>query len=190
MIKYISLIKSYFQNLTAPEISWDCESYNSLWEKKIKLVWPTDSIWQHRSGSTLDQVMARCLMVPIIACCLFRPSHFLNQWWHIVNQTLRDTFQWNNIWNLKVFVKKPTHLKILSAKWQPFYRGLNVLILRLNPCKQLGLCVYGLMTSAGIHVIPVPNHVGWWKAGVNLIDGTADSRALIKLLRWDKSRCW
>ena len=33
-------------------------------------LWPSEAIWQNRSGSTLDQVMA---------CCLMAPSHYLNQ---------------------------------------------------------------------------------------------------------------
>ena len=33
---------------------------------------PRDTIWRHRSGSTLGQVMA---------CCLMAPSHYLNQYW-------------------------------------------------------------------------------------------------------------
>ena len=33
---------------------------------------PSDAIWRQRSGSTLDQIMA---------CCLMAPSHYLNQCW-------------------------------------------------------------------------------------------------------------
>ena len=36
---------------------------------------PSDAIWRHRSGSTLAQVMA---------CCLMEPSHYLNQYWLII----------------------------------------------------------------------------------------------------------
>ena len=36
----------------------------------INTLWPTDAIWRHRSGSTLAQAMA---------CCLMAPSHYLNQ---------------------------------------------------------------------------------------------------------------
>ena len=32
-------------------------------------LWPSDAIWRHKSGSTLAQVMA---------CCLMAPSHYLN----------------------------------------------------------------------------------------------------------------
>ena len=40
--------------------------------------WPSEAIW-HRSGSTLAQVMA---------CCLMAPSYQPNQWWLIINKVL------------------------------------------------------------------------------------------------------
>ena len=40
-------------------------------------LWPSDPIWQHKSGSTLYQVMA---------CCITAPSHYLNQCWLIINR--------------------------------------------------------------------------------------------------------
>ena len=36
----------------------------------INSLWPSDTIWRHKSGSTLAQEMA---------CCLMAPSHYLNQ---------------------------------------------------------------------------------------------------------------
>ena len=42
-------------------------------------LWPSDAIWGQRSGSTLAQVMA---------CCLMAPSHYLNQCWLITNGAL------------------------------------------------------------------------------------------------------
>ena len=42
----------------------------------INSLWPSGAIWQHRSGSTLAQVMA---------CCLMAPSYYLNQCWLIIN---------------------------------------------------------------------------------------------------------
>ena len=38
---------------------------------------PSDTIWRHRSGSTLAQVMA---------CCLTAPNHYLNQCWLIISK--------------------------------------------------------------------------------------------------------
>ena len=43
----------------------------------LKSLWPTDTIWRHKSGSTLAQVMA---------CCLTAPSHYLNQCWLIISK--------------------------------------------------------------------------------------------------------
>ena len=43
---------------------------------------PSDAIWRQRSGSTLAQVMA---------CCLMAPSHYLNQCWLIISK-----FQWHS----------------------------------------------------------------------------------------------
>ena len=40
-------------------------------------LWPSDTIWRHKSGSTLAQVMA---------CCLAAPSHYLNQCWLIISK--------------------------------------------------------------------------------------------------------
>ena len=37
--------------------------------------WPSDAIWRHRSGLSLVQVMA---------CCLTAPSHYLNQYWLVI----------------------------------------------------------------------------------------------------------
>ena len=41
----------------------------------INSLWPSDTIWRQRSGSTLAQVMA---------CCLKAPSHYLTQCWLII----------------------------------------------------------------------------------------------------------
>ena len=48
----------------------------SLW---INSLWPSDTIWWHRPGSTLVQVMA---------CCLMAPSHYMKQYWVIISEIL------------------------------------------------------------------------------------------------------
>ena len=45
--------------------------------KYVNSFCPRDAIWQHRSGSTLAQVMA---------CCLTAPSRYLNQCWLIISK--------------------------------------------------------------------------------------------------------
>ena len=42
----------------------------------VNTLWPSDTIWRQRSGSTLAQEMA---------CCLTAPGHYLNQYWLIIS---------------------------------------------------------------------------------------------------------
>ena len=42
----------------------------------VNSLWPSYSIWRHRIGATLVQVMA---------CCLMTPSHYLDQCWLILS---------------------------------------------------------------------------------------------------------
>ena len=44
---------------------------------KIYSLWPSDTIWWHKSGSTLTHVMA---------CCLVASNHYLNQCWLIISK--------------------------------------------------------------------------------------------------------
>ena len=46
---------------------------------EVNSLWPSDVIWQQRSGSILPRVMASCLMAP---------NHYLNQCWLIVCEVL------------------------------------------------------------------------------------------------------
>ena len=52
----------------------------------VNSLWPSDTIWRHRSGSTLVQVMA---------CCLTAPSHYLNQCWLIISKVQRYSAEKN-----------------------------------------------------------------------------------------------
>ena len=97
---------------------WDCVPWKLVDEwcwwmiNWINLLWPSDIIWQHEFGSTLDQVMA---------CCLMAPSHYLNQCWLIISEVqwhssgcnfTRDTSgfsHWNYLENYfsKILFKSP-----------------------------------------------------------------------------------
>ena len=46
----------------------------------LNSLWPSDTIWHHRSWSTLAQVIAWCLMAP---------SNYLNQCWLLISEVLR-----------------------------------------------------------------------------------------------------
>ena len=52
-----------------------------LEQNELELVWPSDIIWQHRTGSTLAQVMASCLMTsshyPFYASAFRRRRHYV-----------------------------------------------------------------------------------------------------------------
>ena len=72
-------------------ISWDSDETEMLMvqlvtkissNENINSLWPSDTIWHHKSGSTLAQVMA---------CCLRAPSHYLNQCWLIISKV-----QWHS----------------------------------------------------------------------------------------------
>ena len=53
-----------------------CSNTTRLCGMYMASLWPSDAIWRHRSGSTLAQVMA---------CCLMATSHYLNQCWLVIN---------------------------------------------------------------------------------------------------------
>ena len=55
------------------KMSWSIR----LRAQDINSLWPSDTIWQHKSESTLVKVMA---------CCLTAPSHYLNQCWLIISE--------------------------------------------------------------------------------------------------------
>ena len=47
------------------------------------------------------------------------PSHYLNQWWAIIDKTFRNKFQWNLI-KIQIFSFRKMRLKMSSVIWQPF----------------------------------------------------------------------
>ena len=53
-----------------------------FWAYHVHSLWPSDAIWQHRSGSALAQVMA---------CCLMATSHLLDHCWLVIRG-----FQWHS----------------------------------------------------------------------------------------------
>ena len=56
---------------------------SSIFHLYINTLWPNDTIWQQRSGSTLAQVMA---------CSLTAPSHYLNQCWLIISEVQSHSY--------------------------------------------------------------------------------------------------
>ena len=54
------------------------------------------------------------------------PSHYLNQFWNVVNWTPRNNLQWNFNRSSYIFIQE-MNLKMVSGNWQPFCLGPNVL---------------------------------------------------------------
>ena len=77
----------------------------------------SDVIRQHRSGSTLAQVMA---------CCLMAPSHYLNQCWLIISKVLYHSLRTLSKETLRVPISKAC-LKIEFLKLHPNPPGANEL---------------------------------------------------------------
>ena len=94
--------------------------YSLPWSQWANSLWPSDSIWQRRSGSTLAQVRAWCLTAP---------SHYQK----------KKTMLTGELWNLVVFTGGQIQeemlkiyilnmmFKITSLKLLPYIPGLNEL---------------------------------------------------------------
>ena len=54
------------------------------------------------------------------------PSHYLNQYWFVIDWTSRNNFQWNLNQNTTVFILE-IWLKNVVCEWRPFCLSLNVL---------------------------------------------------------------
>ena len=61
-----------------------------------------------------------------LAPTMWQTIHYLNQWWNVVNWTLRNKLQWNFKWNPYIFIQE-MYLNVSSAKWRPLCLCLNVL---------------------------------------------------------------
>ena len=87
-------------------------------------LWLSDAIWWHRSGSTLVQVMA---------CCLLAQSHYLNRCWLLISEVLwhspQGKFTVRNLPNILLNELENSTFKISAIsprgqwvnKWHAFY---------------------------------------------------------------------
>ena len=77
-------------------------------------LWPSDIIWWQRSGSILAQVMA---------CCLMATSHYLNQYWLIIEEVQ------NSIEGIPQDIPQPVitkiRLRITYLKFNWNFPGVN-----------------------------------------------------------------
>ena len=86
-VKKSSWIKAWISNYIHVQqrdlITHPCPNFSSSLVNSLRL---SDAIWWQRSGSTLAQVMA---------CCLMAPSHYLNQCWLIISEVLWQSYDGN-----------------------------------------------------------------------------------------------
>ena len=75
---------------------------------------PSDTIWWHRSGSTLVQVMA---------CCLTAPSHYLNQCWLIISKVLWHSSEGYFIRDASATIHFKLAWKLPSYNWIEISQG-------------------------------------------------------------------
>ena len=91
---------------------------------------------------------------------MMMPSHYLNQNWFIVNWSHRNKSQWNLIQNIRNFFKE-MHLKMLSAKRQPFCSGLNFVKLITFKPYCLGNGIFHYILQMG-WLLALPGHQQTW----------------------------
>ena len=77
---------------------------------KLANMWPYGDI----VSSTLAQVMA---------CCLMAPSHYLNQYWLIVNWILRNELQWNWNQSTRCFIHENAFKNVICKMVSILFRG-------------------------------------------------------------------
>ena len=84
----------------------------------INSLWPSDTIWRHRSWQILAQVMA---------CCLMAPSHYLSQYWLTITKV-----QWHSFCEILLEVSQALiskiGFKIIYLKFHSNLPGLNELM--------------------------------------------------------------
>ena len=78
----------------------------------------SDTLWRHRTGSILAQVMA---------CCLMAPSHYLNQCWFLLSDLLWHSAE-SNFTVIAQMHFGIMSLKIILLKSLPLLPGANELI--------------------------------------------------------------
>ena len=108
------------------------------------------------------------------------PSHYLNQWWFIVNKSHRNTIQWNLNKNTTTFIQE--NLNISSANCKPYCSGFHV----LTHCGRMThICISTLTRHYSDNgLLPGRRQaIIWTNAGILLIGtfGTNFSEILIKI---------
>ena len=89
------------------------------WSWQVNSLWPSDTIWRQRSGSTLAQVMA---------CCLMAASHYQNQCWLFI-------FKSSDIHIMAISQEMPQ----TSITKNPFENYISKILLKFHRGNELNL---------------------------------------------------
>ena len=126
-----------------------------------------DILWCNSSPPSAAY-MHQCIwsaLVQIMACRLLAPTHYLNQWWFIVNLPLGTNFS-EILIKMQIFSFTKMHLKTSSAKRWPFCPGRN---------KSTSGKVILLVSQINIQVFWM---MEWWLTRFSLCDATRFQRLL------------
>ena len=124
-------------------VAADCQAENSAGSSSgagLNSLWPSDTIWRHKSGSTLAQVMA---------CCLTTPSHYLNQCWLINSKVQWHSSECN-------FTRYPQpSVTVISLKIKFCYNlsGANELTKKNEICCFPSLFAYSFIVAYWPHMV-------------------------------------
>ena len=114
----------------------------------VNSLWPSDTIWRHKSGLTLAQIMA---------CCLTALNHYLNQCWLIISGS-------SGI-HLRAILQEIHHISHQSLKltWKLFIQNLIK--------SPRGQWVNHHSISYSTHsalIADIPDFISWYRISSNL----------------------
>ena len=59
-------------------------------------------------------LVQHCFSEWLVTCLV--PSHYLNQWWRIVNRSFRNKLQWNSNQNIKLFIDENAFENVICKR--------------------------------------------------------------------------
>ena len=106
-------------------------------------MWPSDTIWRHRPGSTLAQVMA---------CWVMAPSNYLNQCRrHLSSVTSTDI-------HLRTISQEIPQPPITKIRLEITHLKFHLNLLEANELTHSGLSMTWIILGPGNGLSPVPGH--------------------------------
>ena len=107
------------------------ENGKNLVERDQKLIIPAEShdecnhqVW----GQSQEHSVQKCTETALTIQAFSAPSHYLNQWWLLVNRTLRNKPYWNMDQNTVIFLHGHALENMCNTWCRPYCLHLNMLI--------------------------------------------------------------